>query len=186
MAFSEVFKVSVESPEPAAEEAPGVVDASAPATDRGLVLSVPSVQEQQADADDLRRSRDTVELLRQEIAALRQEFNLNRQVAMWQSGQGLSAELTAWFSHMQELGVPVDCSVDAEGELINSVCYYQWQHEYGFVAAPQGFLGADLLAISQGDWHSSSLRCAKQLNRQLLRPLLGQTPLHSRSLFRQD
>lgn len=106
VAFSEVFKVSVESPEPAAEEASGVVDASVPATDRGLVLSVPSVQEQQADADDLRRSRDTVELLRQEIAALRQEFNLNRQVAMWQSGQGLSAELTAWFSHMQELGVP--------------------------------------------------------------------------------
>ena len=87
---------------------------------------------------------------------------------------------------LQELGVPVDCSVDAQGELLNSDCYYQWQHEYGFVTAPQGFLGADLLAISQGDWHSSSLRCAKQLNRQLLRPLLGPAPLHSRSLFRQD
>lgn len=87
---------------------------------------------------------------------------------------------------LQELGVPVDCSVDAEGELLDSGRYYQWQHEYGFVTAPQGFLGADLLAISQGDWHSSSLRCAKQLNRQLLRPFLGQAPLHSRSLFRQD
>ena len=60
----------------------------------------------QSHAEDLRRSRDTVELLRLEIAALRQEFNLNRQVAMWQSGQGLSPEMTAWFAHMQELGVP--------------------------------------------------------------------------------
>jgi len=60
----------------------------------------------QTEADDLRRSRDTVELLRMEIAALRQEFNLNRQVAMWQTGQGLSPELTAWFAQMQELGVP--------------------------------------------------------------------------------
>lgn len=58
------------------------------------------------DAVDLQRSRDTVELLRQEIAALRQEFNLNRQVVMWQSGQGLSPELTGWFAQMQEVGVP--------------------------------------------------------------------------------
>lgn len=107
VAFSEVFKVSIESPEPAAPEALAVADATVPVIDREQVVSVSTVQEQQqADADDLRRSRDTVELLRQEIAALRQEFNLNRQVAMWQSGQGLSAELTAWFSHMQELGVP--------------------------------------------------------------------------------
>ena len=87
---------------------------------------------------------------------------------------------------LQELGVPVDCSVDAQGQPLSSDGCYQWQHEYGFVAALQGWSGADLLAISQSDWHLASLRCAKQLNRQLLRPLLGQTPLHSRSLFRQD
>ncbi len=87
---------------------------------------------------------------------------------------------------LQELGVPVDCSVDANGEPLNRNCCYQWHHEFGFVAALQGWSGADLLAISQHDWQSTSLRCAKQLNRQLLRPLLGQTPLHSRSLFRQD
>ena len=50
----------------------------------------------------------------------------------------------------------------------------------------RAFSGADLSAISRGDWQSASLRCAKQLNRQLLRPLLGPAPLHSRSLFRQD
>lgn len=87
---------------------------------------------------------------------------------------------------LQELGIPVDCSVDANGEPLSRDCWYQWQHEYGFVTAPSGFFGADLLAISQGDWHHASLRCAKQLNRQLLRPLLGPAPLQSRSLFRQD
>ena len=74
-----------------------------------VVAATPPVVPETAtvfDAVDLQRSRDTVELLRQEIAALRQEFNLNRQVAMWQSGQGLSPELTQWFAQMQEIGVP--------------------------------------------------------------------------------
>lgn len=92
----------------------------------------------------------------------------------------------AELSLLQELGVPVDCSVDALGEPLQSDCFYQWQHEYGFVASMQGWSGADLLAISQADWQTDSLRCAKQLNRQLLRPLLGPAPLHSRRLFRQD
>lgn len=86
---------------------------------------------------------------------------------------------------LQELGIAVDCSVDAQGEPLLPQQHYQWQHEYGFVHAAQGWSGADLLAISAGDWHTASLRCAKQLSRQLLQPLLGQTPLHSRSLFRQ-
>ena len=71
-----------------------------------VLVPAPLTADAASQAEDLRRSRDTVELLRQEIAALRQEFNLNRQVAMWQSGQGLSPELNAWFAHMQEMGVP--------------------------------------------------------------------------------
>ncbi len=110
MAFSDVFKVNIEQPaqtEPAltvAEPAfePAATRLAAPVVT--VTALEPPVIEQ--PADDLRRSHDTVELLRQEIAALRQEFNLNRQVAMWQSGQGLSPELTGWFAHMQELGVP--------------------------------------------------------------------------------
>lgn len=81
----------------------------------------PAAHELPHDTADLLRSRDTVELLRQEIAALRQEFNLNRQVAMWQSGQGLSPELTQWFAQMQELGVPASLRtlmVDAAGEAV--------------------------------------------------------------------
>lgn len=87
---------------------------------------------------------------------------------------------------LQELGIAVDCSVDGAGVPIAAEVCYQWQPEYGFVIATAGWSGADLQAISRGDWYPSSLRSAKQLNRQLLRPLLGHAPLHSRSLFRQD
>ena len=137
-AFSEVFKVSIENPQTAVPDSdwepaalrlagtmPVVVSPLASTASVGVEAAAlparhprtPSEPEQ--EAVDLQRSRDTVELLRQEIAALRQEFNLNRQVAMWQSGQGLSPELTQWFAHMQELGVPaslrtlmVDATVD--------------------------------------------------------------------------
>lgn len=111
VAFSDVFKVNIEQP-PQAEPALTVTEpAFEPAATRlaAPVVSVTALEPvlvPERPADDLRRSQDTVELLRQEIAALRQEFNLNRQVAMWQSGQGLSPELTGWFAHMQELGVP--------------------------------------------------------------------------------
>ena len=132
VAFSDVFKVSVEQPQaepedeltteeplyepaatrlaaarPAAVQAPAVqAPAFVEAAPAAPAAQAPSLAAVQAEADDLRRSRDTVELLRLEIAALRQEFNLNRQVAMWQSGQGLSPDMTGWFAHMQELGVP--------------------------------------------------------------------------------
>ena len=141
-AFSEVFKVSVEQPqtEPAPEEwvpaalrlaasapaaqavmaEPMPVLAPAPAPAQQVLRSPavqaepgPATQEQaQLDAADLQRSRDTVELLREEIAALRKEFNLNRQVMMWQSGQGLSPQLHQWMPVLQELPQPCQPPLD--------------------------------------------------------------------------
>jgi len=126
-AFSEVFKVSIENPqteadepdsdwEPAALRLAGTAPAATSPLASAASIEVESAalparhprtpSEPEQEAVDLQRSRDTVELLRQEIAALRQEFNLNRQVVMWQSGQGLSPELTQWFAQMQEIGVP--------------------------------------------------------------------------------
>ena len=141
-AFAEVFKVNLDTPPAAADDAdwepaawrlasPAAVTAVDPVQAAEtpvhgikpeVTLAVQLAQtpaEPLQEAADLQRSRDTVELLRQEIAALRQEFNLNRQVAMWQSGQGLSAELTQWFAHMQELGVPASLRTlmaDAAGD----------------------------------------------------------------------
>lgn len=95
------------------------VPAAAPVVLAPPAPALAEVDPAELAASDLQRSRDTVELLRQEIAALRKEFNLNRQVMMWQSGQGLSPQLTQWFAHMQELGVPASLRtlmVDAASE----------------------------------------------------------------------
>lgn len=87
------------------------------------------------------------------------------------------------FALLAELGIAVDFSADALGEEMSANTYYQWQAEQGFIPAAQGFLGADLQAVAAGQWHKDSLRCAKQLTRLLLKPLLGTQPLTSRALF---
>ena len=55
---------------------------------------------------DFRRSQETVELLRQEMSALRQEFALSRQMAAWQGGLGLTPEIDQLWNQLLELGMP--------------------------------------------------------------------------------
>ncbi|PKM19201.1 MAG: DNA repair protein RecO [Gammaproteobacteria bacterium HGW-Gammaproteobacteria-15] len=88
------------------------------------------------------------------------------------------------FALLTELGQPIDWQQDADGNPLNTALCYQWQHEQGFVAAANGFDAAHLLNIGNGQWHSADTRrCAKQLSRQILAPLLGSKPLASRALF---
>lgn len=84
---------------------------------------------------------------------------------------------------LAELGQPLDLQHCVDGEPLAATAYYRWLPEQGMLRSGQGFRGADLLAIAAGDWQPDSLRAAKQLCRQLLHPLLGQTPLYSRQLF---
>jgi len=97
---------------------------------------------------------------------------------------------------LSELGLPVDFMQDAEGEPLQADGCYLWQPEAGFSRiaqnlAPfdgrpsQGWSGQALLAIAQQQWHDEALRAAKQLSRVLLKPLLGDKPLVSRSLFQR-
>ena len=55
---------------------------------------------------DFRRSQETVELLRQEMAALRQEFVLSRQMTAWQGGLGLAPDIEALWNQLLDLGMP--------------------------------------------------------------------------------
>ncbi|MGP9800312.1 DNA repair protein RecO [Rheinheimera sp. NSM] len=88
------------------------------------------------------------------------------------------------FALLTELGQPIDWQHDALGNAISSNSCYQWQTELGFVPAAKGYSGAQLLHIGQGQWQNADVRrCAKQLSRQLLAPLLGSKPLASRALF---
>lgn len=65
---------------------------------------------------------------------------------------------------------------------------YQFVTERGFMAVNNAtgysvFKGMQLLDIARQNWHSDSLRAAKQFTRQALLPLLGKKPLKSRELF---
>ena len=90
------------------------------------------------------------------------------------------------FALLAELGQPIDFHTDIDGRPIAAQNQYQWLHEQGFALASCGYSGSHLLAIAEDDWqHADTLRCAKQLSRQLLAPLLGTKPLASRALFEQ-
>ena len=55
---------------------------------------------------ELARSREIVELLRQEVGILRKEFSLNRQLMPWQSGLQLSTEVKSLVDEWVLCGVP--------------------------------------------------------------------------------
>lgn len=62
---------------------------------------------------------------------------------------------------------------------------YRLDPEQGLIRDGQGPYGGEaLLAMAADDYtDAATRRCAKQLMRQALAPLLGERPLHSRSLF---
>jgi flagellar biosynthesis GTPase FlhF len=53
------------------------------------------------------RSQEIVEMLRQEMSALRKEFALSRQMQPWQTTHGLSPDVQKLTMAMQEVGMPV-------------------------------------------------------------------------------
>ncbi|HAW92372.1 MULTISPECIES: DNA repair protein RecO [unclassified Arsukibacterium] len=88
------------------------------------------------------------------------------------------------FSLLGELGLQVDWQHGADGAPLLAELQYLWQPEQGFVVVSRGWPGSVLQAIGQHNWqHTDALKVAKQVSRQLLTPLLGGKPLHSRALF---
>lgn len=57
-------------------------------------------------AHESRRSLEIVEMLRMEVASLRKEFSLSRQMRPWQDGLGLSPAIQQLSQAMNEAGVP--------------------------------------------------------------------------------
>ena len=91
------------------------------------------------------------------------------------------------FALLAELGHPIDWQYDANGSALQPNACYQWYPEQGFLPAEQGFSGAQLVSIGAQQWQDiATKRCAKQLSRFMLTPLLGNKPLASRALFNTD
>ncbi len=81
--------------------------AAAPTTMSPMVAHTPASAPAPSEmVHDFRRSQETVELLRQEMTALRQEFALSRQMAVWQGGLGLAPEIEHLWNQLLELGMP--------------------------------------------------------------------------------
>lgn len=65
-----------------------------------------AAEQAQAEHVDAMRSREIVDLVRQEINALRTEFKLSRQVNTWQNTAELPAALGPLFEALQDSGMP--------------------------------------------------------------------------------
>ncbi len=92
------------------------------------------------------------------------------------------------FALLAEMGLLVDlsCITDSNQDISPSD-YYLFSAEYGLTQAPSAhphkILGSHLLDIAKKEWTREALGIAKYVNRQALRPLLGDKPLKSRELF---
>ncbi len=80
-----------------------------------IALAAPSAEEpstetkealEATDARDYLRSREIVEMVRDEMAALRREFRLSQQTAGWQSGLNLPSGIAPLVQALGEAGVP--------------------------------------------------------------------------------
>jgi DNA repair protein RecO (recombination protein O) len=93
---------------------------------------------------------------------------------------------------LDELGYSFDLAVDGfTGQPVRATLWYRYDPGFGLVAtgapgdsATVVFCGADLLAMSTGDFSGPVRRTAKGLLREALAVHLGGEPLRSRELFR--
>ena len=110
--FSKLFQ-SASSLAPLSSDTPspelGQSVEAAVAAPQGRV-SAPALKQEEAGTEQLRhesqRSQEIVELLRLEMAALRKEFSLSRQMMPWQDGLRLSLAIQQLSLAMSEVGVP--------------------------------------------------------------------------------
>jgi flagellar biosynthesis protein FlhF len=65
-----------------------------------------AVEDPQTRALETLRGREIVDMVRQELAALRQEFKLSRQLSSWQTGLDIPAALTPLSEALHEMAVP--------------------------------------------------------------------------------
>ena len=102
--FAEVMS-AVSRPQAAAPKEPATqrasVLAAAQSFDMQLTKSASDVQER-----DMVRGREIMDLIRDELASLRREFNLSQKTSGWQSGLNLAPEVQALMDSFTEAGMP--------------------------------------------------------------------------------
>ena len=76
----------------------------APAVTAPPAASAPAASEQ--DAREYLRSREIVEMVREEISSLRREFRMRQQTSAWQGGLHLAPAVSPLAQALQEAGIP--------------------------------------------------------------------------------
>ena len=102
--FAEVMSEIDRTPAPAPQEAPtqrASVLAAAQSFDMQLSQGAADVQER-----DKLRSHEIMDLIRDELASLRREFNLSQKTSGWQSGLNLAPEVQALMDSFTQAGMP--------------------------------------------------------------------------------
>ena len=82
-------------------------DSMPKATSATLQPFSPAANHLQPSAHEVQRNHEIVDMLRQEMAALRKEFDLTRQMMPWQNGLVLAPDIQKLVEAMAELGLPV-------------------------------------------------------------------------------
>jgi flagellar biosynthesis protein FlhF len=110
MAFEtalERLRARPDAPVPAAPVASQTPVAAALPVPAALPVAAQPVQpDLQAARYEQQRSHEIVDMLREEMAALRREFALSRQMRPWQQSMGLSPDIQQLSMAMQEVGMP--------------------------------------------------------------------------------
>lgn len=93
------------------------------------------------------------------------------------------------FAILDEMGLLGDFTVyGTQGDPVEPDGLYGWAQEEGIVPvrpgpSARGIPGFALLSLAAGEWTPAAKKAAKIINREALKPLLGNKPLKSRELF---
>jgi len=98
--MSEVSRPQAAVPKESATQRASVL-AAAQSFDMQLSKSASEVQER-----DMLHGREIMDLIRDELASLRREFNLSQKTSGWQSGLNLAPEVQALMDSFTEAGMP--------------------------------------------------------------------------------
>jgi len=98
--MSEVSRPQAAAPKESATQRASVL-AAAQSFDMQLSKSASEVQER-----DMLHGREIMDLIRDELASLRREFNLSQKTSGWQSGLNLAPEVQALMDSFTEAGMP--------------------------------------------------------------------------------
>jgi flagellar biosynthesis protein FlhF len=121
----------------------------------------------QAQARDLQRSHELVDLVRGEIAALRREFRLSQQSSAWQSGLQLHPSLSVLVQALSEAQVPMALrallmdALQDQNDPHQALAVWRSQLEHSLARPQQAMLSQGLHVLAGPSGSGKTMMCAR-------------------------